>query len=263
MAALPCDAAPYRNLKDAHLKAREGVFIAEGVEVVRRLLASRLEVCSLLVTENKLAQLSDDLRPGVPVFVGTLAEIEAVAGFNVHRGALACGRRPENAAFADVTAIADPGQPSLVVALENVTDAINIGVIVRNAAAFGASLVLLHRCCDAFYRRAVRTSMGNVFRVPLRVTEDLPGDLERLHGEFGHTRVAAVTARDAADISTVRAPARAVLVFGAEGDGLSPTAVAACDERVTIPMSTGSDSVNVAVASGIFLHRYARGRATR
>jgi len=253
------DLAPYRDLKDARVKAREGVFIAEGFEVVRRLLASRLEVCSLLVTECKLERLAGELRSGVPVYVATLAEIEAIAGFNVHRGVLACGRRPESAKLEQVPAIADCAADSIVVALENVTDAINIGVIIRNAAAFGASLVLMHRCCDAFYRRAVRTSMGNVFRVPLRVTDDLRGELRQLHDGYGHQRIAAVAHPDAQPLSRIVRARRIVLVFGAEGEGLSPETVDACDLRVTIPMSPESDSVNVAVASGIFLNVLANG----
>jgi len=253
--------APYRNLKDCQVKARAGLFIAEGLEVVRRLLQSRHQVLSLLVTADRLARLTDDLRPDVPVIVAEYGQIEALAGFNVHRGALACGRRPANVELAEVPAARDRTRASLVVALENVTDAINIGVIIRSAAVFGADLVILHRCCDAYYRRAVRVSMGNVFRVPLRVCPELATDLAELHDRYGYERCAAVTDPGALPLGQAPVPRRRVVVFGAEGDGLSPAATSACDQHVTIPMSPGSDSLNVGVATGILLHHYALRRA--
>ncbi len=249
---------PYRNLMDRHLRAREGLFVAEGLEVVRRLLHSTLPVRSLLVTSDKLARLQSDLRPHTPVFVASLAQIEAIAGFNVHRGTLAIGARPANPDLhAAVSAVSANDHP-LIVALENVTDAENIGVIIRSAAVFGAGLILMQQCCDPFYRRAVRVSMGNVFRLPICRTTTLAADLHLLREKYGYATVAAVTSPSAIPLADAARPLRTALVFGAEGDGLSDAVQAACSHPVTLPMAPGSDSVNVGVAAGIFLHHYAR-----
>src|ERR1041385_2413372 len=82
----------YTGLPDAELRrsieATEGLFIAEGVLVIRRLLASGRRPRSLLLTESRYADLRDDLAGiDAPVYVGTLDLLRAVAGFDVHRGA--------------------------------------------------------------------------------------------------------------------------------------------------------------------------------
>jgi hypothetical protein len=123
---IPCEQAdpallaPYHNLKDRQLRAREGRFIAEGLEVVRRLLISRHEVCSVLATPNKLAALAGQLRPDVPAIAADLDTLLAITGFNVHRGVLACGRRPQNPNLHDAAAALPRQDTSLIVALEEV-----------------------------------------------------------------------------------------------------------------------------------------------
>jgi len=259
----------YRHLKDRHLKCRKGLFVAEGLEVVRRLLHSRLTVHSLLVTPRKLDRLAGDIQPGVPVYVADLDRMQAVAGFAIHRGAVACGYRPAPATLADAMTAAE--QTRLVVVLENICDAQNVGGVLRNAAAFGVGLVMLSGCCDPFYRRAIRVSMGNVFRVPLYATERLVEDLEALRRRLGFELIAAATTGEPVCPSDPGRftkgnptqpdapikPRRITLLFGSEGDGLSPRVLDTCDRRVAIPMAAGCDSLNVAVASGILLYAYA------
>ncbi len=247
---------PFRNLKDRHLKACDGRFVAEGLEVVRRLLHSDLKTHSLLLTPKKLNRLQDDIPDGIPVFVGNLNQIESVAGFNVHRGALACGFRPANPELSCITGLDCRRKP--VVVLEGVTDAQNIGVIIRNAAAFGSPLIIMASCCDPFYRRSIRVSMGNVFRLPIYQSENLARDLDILREKYGFTLVAAVTSDRAIPIDRVNPLERSALVFGTEGYGLSARIEDMCDRHAIIPMAPGSDSINVAVASGIFLHHYNR-----
>jgi len=261
----------YRHLKDRHLKCREGLFVAEGLEVVRRLLHSRLTVHSLLVTPRKLERLAGDIQPGVPVYVADLDRMQEVAGFAIHRGAVACGHRPAPATLADAMTAAE--RTRLVLVLENICDAQNVGVVLRNAAAFGVGLVVLSGCCDPFYRRAIRVSMGNVFRIPLYVTERLIEDLEALRRHLGYELIAATTTgepvrRTDPDQCTTGNPTqpdapieprRIALLFGSEGDGLSSRVLDTCDRRMAIPMAAGCDSLNVAVASGILLYAHAKG----
>lgn len=244
----------FRHLKDKHLKCREGLFIAEGLEVVRRMLRSRFRAHSLLLTPGKLERLSEDIPADVPVFVTTVEQMEAIAGFTIHRGAVACGiRQPPLDLDA---AVAAAGDTRLVVVLEGICDAQNVGVILRNAAAFGAGLVLLSGCCDPFYRRAVRVSMGNVFRLPILQTDRLVEEVQALRRRLDLELIAADVSSGATPLDRAPRPPHIALLFGAEGDGLSPALLDVCNHRVVIPMRPGTDSVNVAVASGIFLHAY-------
>jgi tRNA G18 (ribose-2'-O)-methylase SpoU len=186
--------------------------------------------------------------------VASIEQMEAVAGFTIHRGAVACGVRSPEPTLGQAMAAADSGR--LVVVLENICDAQNVGVIIRNAAAFGACLIVLAGCCDPFYRRAIRVSMGNVFSTPLYFSKDLVADLRELRQRLGLEMVAAELSRQATPLDRAPRPAKVALLFGAEGDGLSSAVLDECDHRVVIPMQPGSDSVNVGVASGVFLYAY-------
>src|SRR5688572_15045267 len=134
----------YRNIPDGELVARRGIFVAEGRLVVSRLLTeSPLATRSVMVTEAARTSLADVFaaRPEVPVFVVPQSVVDGVAGLHIHRGCLAIGVRPEPRPWQDVTAATDA--PSLLVILERVANADNVGGVFRNAAAFGADAVLL------------------------------------------------------------------------------------------------------------------------
>ena len=133
----------------------------------------------------------------------------------------------------------------------------NLGALIRIAAGFGATaMVLGERCCDPFFRQSVRVSMGSVFKLPIVRTDDLARDLRRLRGEFGVELIATVLDEEAERLEDVGRPRRLGLLLGNEGQGLPAEIVALCDRRVTIPMKLGTDSLNVAVAAGIFLYHF-------
>jgi tRNA G18 (ribose-2'-O)-methylase SpoU len=253
--------ADYRALKERHLNADSGRFVAESEPVVRRLLASALPVCSVLATPPRLRALEDALagrdaagapRSGVPVYVAAQPVLDATAGFHVHRGCLAIGERPAARAL--------PVAARGVVVLEDLVDVDNVGAIARNAAAFGADALLLSpRCADPFYRKAIRVSLGAVFDLPVARVERWPENLDVLR-ERGFSLIAAVLAPDATPLPRFAPPPRWALLLGAEGPGLSAAAVARCDARVTIPMapSPAVDSLNVATAAAVMLYGLTR-----
>ncbi len=231
-------------------------FVVEGILAIERLLDLpqwRVRGVALLprVADRlapRLAALADD----VVVAVADEDVLRAVVGFAIHRGALASVER--------VTAVAASSMvlgAGLFVAAEGLNDHENLGSLYRNAAAFGVHAVLLDpSCADPFYRRSVRVSLGHVLGVPTGRLDPLPGGLDRLH-ELGATTIALTPSADHALRDLKRAalgPGPVVVVVGAEGPGLRDETLATAAYRVSIPMASGVDSLNVATATAIALH---------
>lgn len=257
----------YRAIPDPERLRTRGRFVAEGRIVVERLLRSaRVRPQSLLVTPGALEALGrrvDLAAASFPVFVADADTISTIGGFNFHRGCLAIGERPAAPSLDTLldtlpeTGIGANHRAPLIV-LEGLTQADNVGSIFRNAQAFAAAAVLLDEtCCDPLYRKAVRTSMGAVLDVPFTRLADAPAAVQRLR-DRGYRVLALTPASDATpivDVSTTIDERPVALLVGGEGPGLSTTLLALADVRVRIPMAPGVDSLNVATATGIALHR--------
>jgi hypothetical protein len=193
--------ADYRDLPERRLRAESGRFVAESERVVRRLCGSGLRVESVLLTAPRLATLSDALGGPYPVYLADQEVLDQIAGFHVHRGCLAIGRRPAEVGV-------PPGARALVV-LEDLTDVDNLGALARHAAAFGAdALVLSPRCADPFYRKAIRVSLGAVFALPIVRLGRWPEDLAALRAGRGRPRPGRVAAAPLPAAREVRAAAR-------------------------------------------------------
>jgi tRNA G18 (ribose-2'-O)-methylase SpoU len=256
--------ADYRDLRDAQLHRAHERFVVESHAVVRTLVATRPAcVRSVLVTPGALERLRDVLGAAglaAPVYVAPDALLAQVVGFHFHRGALAIAAREEPPAPAAVLAGLGAGA-AVVLVCEGVANPDNVGGIFRNAMAFGAGAVLLGPGCgDPLYRKTVRTSMGGALRVPFAHLRAWPEDLGLVSGA-GFTLVALTPAADALDIAAfderVGRGARVALLLGTEWHGLSAAARATAVLAVRIPIVAGVDSLNVATAAGIALHRLA------
>jgi tRNA G18 (ribose-2'-O)-methylase SpoU len=242
---------PYRDVGNPAALSRAARFVAEGRLVVGRLIQDeRFEIESVLVTPAAHAALGALLdRIAGPVLVAPQAIVNAVTGFNFHRGCLAVARRP----------VADRPLESMfadrrLLALEGVGNPDNVGGLFRVALALGAGGIVLDAACgDPFYRKAIRTSMGATLRVPFARVGSLP-DAARVLKAAGFTVAALTPAADAVDLAGVKPCGRMLLLLGAEGAGLTPASQAIADLRVRIPIQPEADSLNVAVAAGIALH---------
>jgi tRNA G18 (ribose-2'-O)-methylase SpoU len=230
------------------------VFVVEGARTIIHLLESGWPLESVLLTPARFEALpnlvADARSSGAAVYVATKEVFDHVAGVNVHRGALALARRPGPRSVADVCEGA-----TRVLAIEGVTDHENIGSLFRNAAAFGVGAVILDpTSADPLYRRSVRVSLGHVLRVPFARAPDWPGELATLKAR--RFRAVALTPSGDATVDQLGPEMEAVVIMvGAEGAGLSEAAMAAADTRVRIPVAPAVDSVNVATAAAIALHR--------
>jgi tRNA G18 (ribose-2'-O)-methylase SpoU len=243
------------------LPTGKGLVIAEGVLVVQRMLASRYTPHAMLGTDRRLAELQEDLAgtgSGVraPYYRASADVMAQVVGFHLNRGVLAAARRVPEPTVAEVV----DGARTVAV-LEGVNDHENLGSIFRNAAGLGVDAVVFGSgCADPLYRRAVRVSMGHALLVPYARSADWPADLVTLT-ERGF-RLLAMTphpeARALSEAMTAVRDERIAVLVGAEGPGLTAAAQRLSDVRVRIPMSRGTDSLNVATAAALAFYERAR-----
>ncbi|MGH9281288.1 MAG: TrmH family RNA methyltransferase [Acidimicrobiales bacterium] len=240
------------DFTDLRNKDPRHFLVAEGALAVRHLIQSPYGIRSLLVTDRGRRALEPDLD-GVdaPVFVVSQPLMATICGFNFHRGALAAADRLPLLRLSDLLRTVDG--PVLVV--EGVNDQENLGALFRNAAAFGAGCVVLDpTCTDPLSRRCIRVSVGNALRVPFTRADEWPGALRALQ-EHGYEVLALTPSAAAEPIDAVMPRRRQALLVGAEGPGLSGAALGAADRRVRVTLAGGVDSLNVATAAAIALHR--------
>ena len=253
---------PYRTLRRPLEHQREGIFVAEGEKVVRRLLESTLDVVSLLLTPEwlKVYQPTLESRAGnMQIFVAPKPIVESIVGFHLHQGIMAVAHIPKPPSLAE--ALEQSQHPRLLVAVEGLTNAENLGVLVRNCAAFDVDALLVGETSSSPYlRRAVRNSMGTVFRLPIVQLSDLVGTIHELRSAWGVHVIAAHPHTDRKVLHQAASDGDCCIVFGSEGEGVSADVLAACDESVAIPMKDGVDSLNVASASAVFLYETQRQR---
>jgi tRNA G18 (ribose-2'-O)-methylase SpoU len=252
----PRELSFFQSLKGKAGHLEEGIFIAENPKVVQKLLESNAEVPVAYLTQEYFARFQELLqtRGGAEttVIIAPKEEMESIVGYGLHQGVMLAVSIPSTYAS---NPFVDLDTPCLIVALDSIADAENMGALIRNAAAFGADrLVVDGRCCHPFLRRSVRVSMGTVVDIQIRQVDLLPEFLlaARKRGcrVFGAAIAEHSTPLDNCDLT-----GSVVLVFGAEGTGLRQVVIDACDALVEIPISASVDSLNVAVANGIFLSR--------
>lgn len=253
--------APYRTLRQQADHYRDRLFVAEGDKVVRRLLETDLTIVSVLMP----AEFLEGLRPGlearpeaIDVFLVPRKELEALTGFELYQGLLACARMPEPMPL-DVV-IARAPRPRFLVAADTIANAENMGAMVRNAVAFGAGGLLIgETCVNPYMRRSVRTSMGALFQLPIVEVVSMVDALRELK-RHGFRCVAAHPHTDRRLLPDAMLGGDCCVVLGSEGKGLTPEVLEACDEWVSVPMQAGVDSLNVGAAGAVFFYEVWRQR---
>lgn len=270
--------APYRTMRRPLEHEAQGIFVAEGEKVVRRLLESRFEVVSVLLPEKHL----ENFRPllaarleNLPVFLAEKRLLETLIGFSMYQGVLAVGKIPPPVNLDDI--LRDCPKPLLLSAVDGLTSAENLGALVRNCVAFGVqALVVGETSSSPFLRRAVRNSMGTILQLPVvelaklgqrHQFTDKPHVQDKTLVEClkelrrrGVRCIAAHPHTDKGKLSQADFTRDCCVVFGSEGQGISPAVLAACDEAVAIPMPPEVDSLNVGAAAAVFLYEASRQR---
>lgn len=253
---------PYRTLRQPIEHLRKGIFIAEGEKVVRRLIKSQIEILSVLITSEwlKLFQPLLDVRHEfIHVFVANKSLLESIVGYHLHQGIMALGKIPRSETIDSV--LAQSPHPQIFVAVDGLTNSENLGVLVRNCTAFGVQALFVGETSSSPYlRRAVRNSMGTVFKLPNVQCDNLVRTLKTLKTQSHCTVIAAHPHANGQTIQQGNFINDCCIVFGSEGNGTSSPVLSLCDVMTAIPMSRGVDSLNVASASAVFLYEVARQR---
>jgi tRNA G18 (ribose-2'-O)-methylase SpoU len=246
----------YRRLRDPELRNGRGLFVAESTEVIQCVLeAPRYRVRSLLLTPNAYDRLQPRLQArSADVLLASRDVLTAITGVQLHRGGLALVERGAAPPVETVLA-ADVDR---FVLLDDVTNPDNVGSIFRTARAFGiGGVVLSPGCADPLYRKTVRVSLGASLLVPWATDPAWPDSVDQLRSR-GVVVAALTAAPDAIDLDAFAAgglPPRLAILLGNEGVGLSDRVRQLADVEITIRMTTGIDSINVAAAAAIALHR--------
>jgi tRNA G18 (ribose-2'-O)-methylase SpoU len=277
------DLQPYRTMRQSQERYEQGIFVAEGAKVVKRLLESDFTVVSVLLPAKWVAEFEPliEARPekDIPVYVVTEKRVlEELVGFSMFQGVLAVGRIPKKHSLSDV--LERSPKPRLFAAVDGLTNAENLGALVRNCAAFNVqALIVAETSSSPFLRRAVRNSMGTIFQLPVvelggnrpaRWARHLPPH----HPSGNLTLAQALRELRAQNIRCIAAHPHTAgrtlsqadftgdccVLFGSEGYGISPAALEICDEAVAIPMPPTVDSLNVGAAAAVFLYEANRQR---
>ena len=239
-----------KDLQKAKVRRERGLFLCESAKMVREALA--LSLCRTLIVErgresDYAQEIAQAEALGCDVLLVTPAILGAISEQKTPQGIMATvAMIPER----------DTLCGSLIVAMDGVQDPGNVGTILRTADAAGFDGALLSSACaDLYSAKTLRATMGSVFRVPTKRTDDLAAALEAMKAR-GYAVVA--TELGGADFYTHCPHEKCVLVIGSEGRGVSPEVRAAATHHLALPMRGGAESLNAAVAAGIMIYEMAR-----
>ncbi len=249
---------PYRTLRRPEDHWRRRIFVAEGEKVVRRLMQSGLNIISFLMTAQWKHQIfSDEASATAPVYIASKALLETIVGFPLHQGIMAVAKMPDEGSLEELLSIR---KEPLIVALDGVVNAENVGVAIRSCAAFGADAILVDQTSSSpWLRRSVRNSMGGIFQIQSFHVPDLTQKLVEFKQKYG-MRIIAAHPGGNSQLSSTDLKRGIVLVFGNEGFGLSERILNVADCAVSIPMRNSTDSLNIASAVAVFLYEASRQR---
>lgn len=234
--------AAWKALKDRKGRRESGCFLVEGRKMVEEALKSAFDVEAVLVQEG--VSFPDGLT--MPVYELPAHVLAAVCDTKTPQGIAAVVQMKEQSALG-----------KHIVVLDGVQDPGNVGTIIRTADAAGLDGVLLsNQCADVFSPKVLRATMGSIFRMNLRTTDDLPGELTKLR-EKGYSILSSqldgTPFYERQDVAE-----RFALIIGNEGNGVSEQVQQTATHRVRLPMRGGAESLNAAIAAAIMMYELMR-----
>ena len=239
----------YHQFREHAFKA-DGSFVADSPKVVNLLLEEKIEVKSILATQEyyEKYQALVALHKSAILYVATKEQMQNIVGHKIHHNVMMHGIRPKE------TPLDSLGKH--IIMLDEISSTQNIGSIARSAAALGVdAYVVPHHGPHPYSRRALRVSMGHVSMLDVHLYHDIVATIHTLKS-YGYRVYAAEVTSDSTPLASVKVTDKWVLLMGHEGSGLSQEVLAICDEVVTIEMMEGVKSFNVGVAASIMMYQF-------
>ncbi len=239
--------------RDSYFKDHQTIVIDSGRLTIRALKSSEIDVISVLCPLQFYEKYREFLERGrIQILIADEKQTKRLTGFRIHQGVMSLAHRPKDVPLRALG--------KHIIALNGVNNAENVGTIVRNALALQAPHILIdENSCSPLIRRAIRVSMGSVFKCQLHHCKSLATALTQLKNS-GYQVVAADLSSKSICLNQHSFAPHSVLVLGNEGEGIDIKISELADLSVHIPISPEIDSLNVAVASGIFLNHMANSR---
>lgn len=227
-------------------RKNSGLFVLEGVRLCCDAIKSGCKIKSVFCTENCAEKYADDinlLKDNCDNFHLVSNDVLKSISDTVTPQGVVCVTISNTNDF-------DYEKGKKYIALDTVQNPDNLGAISRTAEAFGIDGLVICGGCDIYNPKALRASMGALYRLPVRVCQSLEKEIEKCK-KMGINSFATVPDRDAKDITKVDFSKGAFCIIGNEGNGVSQEIIDLCDEKITIKMSGRAESLNAAAAASI------------
>lgn len=246
-------------------RAEQGLFLAEGIKLSEE-AAGLPEIRYVLLRSDDGTADADILAIAARAPKSARVVILPSAAFNkittehAPQGIITV-LAPLSGLHRTVSAYTDADMTVLhgkrLLAVDGVQDPGNLGTMIRTAAAFGYTRVLLFGCADIYHPKTVRASMGALFRMEIDVCENLPVQLSALRGT-GHRVISAALSAQSLTLGRDTLCMDDCVVIGNEGHGVSEDVLRISDAVMRIPMSPGAESLNAAGAAAVLMWEYYR-----
>ncbi len=238
--------------KKAKVRREQGVFVVEGWKMYTEVPKEQLE--KIYISEHFLEKHPDVLKehPGCEVVADRV--FSSISDTQTPQGILCLVKQKER----ELKEILKKENPFLIL-LEDLQDPGNVGTIIRTAEGAGVDGVIMTKnCVDIYNPKTIRSTMGSIYRVPFFITEDLDETLKLLKEHKVTTYAAHL--RGKWDYDRENYCGGTAIMIGNEGNGLSDHLSDQADCLVKIPMCGQLESLNAAMAAGIFMYEAARQR---
>ncbi len=235
----------YSKLKESGIGVDN--FIADSSRVVLKLLQTKIPVHSLLATKDWIENHREYLSSIPEIYYASIEEMQNIVGYALHQGVMCLAHRPADCSLEEML-----GETILV--LDGIAKADNVGAIIRNAAAFNFNHVLVDSTTvHPFHRRAVRTSMGNVYNLKIHQTKNLPESLNYLSRQ-GYQIIGFENRPHASLLHETRFEKKCAFIIGSEAIGIRPEVLKTLTMLVRIPINQDVYALNAACASSVAMY---------
>ena len=260
------------KLDDRRAREKSRLFRFDGVKLLCEALRRDVELDSVFMRVGTAERVEERMielygctleQVGCPVFGVEDSLFEKISQENAPEGVITVAKYIDKCHKNIIIYNKDEIQPRAdapVILLESVRDPLNVGAIIRSAAALGVGhLILSADCADIYHPRTVRAAMGPLFSMPITRVEDLAGTVSALRADG--RRIYAAALDDTAlrlgspEMESEQGSSAGAngAVIGNEGHGLSKAVICACDRSVYIPMEADTESLNAGVAAALIM----------